>query len=112
MFKSIFSFTLVLLTLGLFAVASSAQASQSFVYLVGSITSYNNLATTSPSKFSNTTQYGPYYFSTLAACETVKTQIEGHRADVIPSAQQGNVIGASKENLLMVSTLQCLSITQ
>jgi len=106
-----FKFVLASIT-AMFIMVGNVSASQSYVYLVGSITNFNNLSTTSPSKFSMTDHYGPIYFSVLDNCNTAKTLLEGHRAEVIPSSQQGNVIGASKENLIMVSTLQCLPITQ
>jgi len=92
--------------------AVSANASQPFYYLVGSVTSYNNIAPTDGKKFSSTTTYGPIYFSTLANCSAVQTAIEGHRAIVIPSAQTDNVLSSDYSKLLMVSTLQCLPITQ
>ena len=90
----------------------NANALQPFYYLVGSVTSYNNIAPTDGKKFSSTTTYGPIYFSTLANCSAVQTAIEGHRAIVIPSNQKDNVIGSDNGKLLMVSTLQCLPITQ
>jgi len=94
------------------AFIGNANALQPFYYLVGSVTSYNNIAPTDGKKFSNTTTYGPIYFSTLANCSAVQTAIEGHRAIVIPSAQTDNVLSSDYSKLLMVSTLQCLPITQ
>lgn len=105
----IFIFILGVLILVL---AGGANAGQSFTYLVGSITDFNNLVTTSPNKFSHKTDYGPYYFSTDLTCEAVKTAIEGNRPTIIPSAQKDNVIGNDLSKLVRVSTLQCLPITQ
>jgi len=96
----------------LMALASTANASQNFIYLVGSITDFNNLATTSQNKFSHKTDYGPYYFSSATNCEAVRTALEGNRPSVIPSAQKDNVIGNDNGKLVRVSTLQCLPITQ
>jgi len=92
--------------------AVSAHASQNFVYLVGSITDFNNLATTDKNKFFHKTDYGPYYFSSASNCEDAKTALEGSRPSVIPSAQKDNVIGNDLSKLVRVSTLQCLPITQ
>lgn len=94
------------------AFIGNANALQPFYYLVGSVTSYNNIVPTDGKKFSSTTTYGPIYFSDLPKCTTVQTAIEGHRAIVIPSDQKDNVIGSDNGKLLMVSTLQCLPITQ
>ena len=96
----------------LLLVSVNTNASQNFVYLVGSITDFNNLATTSQSKFSHKTDYGPYYFSSDLTCETVKTAIEGNRPNIIPSLQKDYVIGNDNSKLIRVSTLQCLHITQ
>jgi len=103
---------LILAVLVSIVFAGNAYALQPFYYLVGSVTSYNNLAVTDGKKFSHTDHYGPIYFSTEINCTMVKTAIEGNRAVVIPSSQKDNVIGNDNGKLLMVSTLQCLSITQ